>query len=80
MKIKIRKLDVSIYRVISALEGSGRVASMSPSLVRELMKFQEIAQDIQKLLCAFYEGKFTPEGQLKSVVEKVNDTHNRRPN
>ena len=79
MKIKIIKRNVPSYSVVSAFESEGMKVVLAPSLVREIMKFQDIMQDVQKLLCAFYEGRFTPEGQIKSILERVNDSHNRRP-
>lgn len=80
MKITVRKRNMLSYYIVGLFGQTGESVDMSPALVQELLKFQEVVRDVQKLLCAFYEGKFTPEGQLKRMVEKVNDTHNRRPN
>ena len=85
MKIKIKKRSMGIYFVISATDGpvdprdsGGRVVDFSPSLVRELMRFQITVQEVQKLLHTHYEGKFEPSGRLQRVLERLNDSHNRR--
>lgn len=79
MKIKIKKCEFSEYYFLSLYTGPGKEVELSTGMVQELMKFQKLAEDVQKLLNVFYEGKTTPQSRIKRMVEEINASHNRRP-
>lgn len=80
-KILIEKSDCkAYYRLNPVSAGGGRkVMEMNSYLVTELLKFQETADDVQKLLKAYYEGSYMAKLNIRLAVERLNASHNRRP-